>query len=132
MGRWEVEGGKGEVGGGRRWEVGGGGGGRWEVGGVGGQVGNGAKVRGGRWGKVEGGDGRWEVKGRRWEGGGGRWEEVGGGRWEEEEVGGGRWVAPNRTAPTDTSSKETAGNANRTEPNRNTHDTIPFVSLHQP
>ena len=34
---------------------------------------------------------------------------------------GGRWVAPNRTVPTGTSSKETAGNANRTEPNRNTH-----------
>ena len=55
------------------------------------------------------------MDGRRWEGGGGRW--VGGGRG----VGGGRCVAPNRTAPTDTSSKETAGNANRTEPNRNTH-----------
>ena len=48
--------------------------------------------------------------------GGGRWE-VG---WEE---GGGRCV--NRTVPTDTSSKETAGNANRTEPNRNTHTLRP-------
>ena len=36
--------------------------------------------------------------------------------------GGGRWVAaPNRTAPTGTSPKEAAGNANRTQPNRNTH-----------
>ena len=30
-------------------------------------------------------------------------------------------AASNRTAPTGTSSKEAAGNANRTEPNRNTH-----------
>ena len=67
------------------------------------------------------------VRGRRWEGGGGRWEEVGGGRWEE--GGGGRWVAPNRTAPTDsdTSSKETAGNANRTEANRNTHGNNDYI-----
>ena len=55
--------------------------------------------------------------------------EVGGGRqwrWEVASRGkgvggvgrevGGRWVAPNRTVPTGTSSKETAGNANRTEP----------------
>ena len=51
--------------------------------------------------------------------------EVGEGGGRREEVGGGRWVVPNRTAPTDTSSKETAGNANRTEPNRNTHDSLP-------
>ena len=62
------------------------------------------------WEEVGGGrrEAGWEVAVRRWEVGGGR------------EVGG-RWVAPNRTVPTGTSSKETAGNANRTEPNRNTH-----------
>ena len=53
--------------------------------------------------------------GRMWDVG---WE--GGRRWDRREVGGGRSVAPNRTVPTDTSSKETAGNANRTERNRNT------------
>ena len=41
------------------------------------------------------------------------------------EVGGvgGRWVAaPSRTVPTGTPPKETEDNANRTEPNRNSHD----------
>ena len=42
---------------------------------------------------------------------------------------GGRWVAPNRTAPTGTSSKETAGNATRTEPNRNTHVYRPYNTI---
>ena len=53
---------------------------------------------------------------------GGRWQAGPEGGGEVGEVGGvGREVAPNRTVPTGTSSKETAGNANRTEPNRNTH-----------
>ena len=43
-----------------------------------------------------------------------------GGRWEV----GGRWVAPNRIAPTSTPPKETASNANRTEPNRNTQSNL--------
>ena len=44
---------------------------------------------------------------------------MGGGRWE---VIGGRWVAaPSRTAPTGISPKKAAGNANRTESNRNTY-----------
>ena len=43
-------------------------------------------------------------------------------------VGSGRWVAaPSRTAPPGTSPNKTAGNSNRTEPKRNTHEnpTIP-------
>ena len=50
--------------------------------------------------------------------------EVGG--WEVEGEGGGRlgrweWEV-NRTVPTGTSPKQTEDNANRTEPNRNTHE----------
>ena len=71
-----------------------------------------------------------EVGGRvggRWEAGGcegGRWVQGGGVRWEVGRWEVGREAASNRTAPTGTSSKEAAGNANRTEPNRNTHGSM--------
>ena len=48
-------------------------------------------------------------------------------RWEGRGVGG-RWVAaPNRIVPTGTSLKETEDNANRTEPNRNTHGHVTSI-----
>ena len=62
--------------------------------------------------------GRWEV-GEEVGGGGGRVGGGGGG-------GGGCWARweweVNRTVPTGTSPKQTEDNANRTEPNRNTHE----------